>query len=53
MNKRSLPSVGFVRLLSLPQVNLGRPDVGVPGEFPHLVHRRPISDRVVDRGLAQ
>src|SRR5208282_3083211 len=33
------------------KVEFGRPDVGVAGELPHLVHRRPVADRVVDRRL--
>jgi hypothetical protein len=35
------------------EVDLGCPDIRVPGELAHLVHRRSIPDRVVDRGLAQ
>jgi len=35
------------------KVEFGRPDVGVAGELPHLVHRRPVADGVVDRRLAQ
>jgi len=35
------------------EVELGYPDVSVAGELPHLVHRRPVADRVVDRRLAQ
>jgi hypothetical protein len=31
------------------EVDLGRTDVAVPGEFPHSVHGRRVSDRVVDR----
>ncbi len=34
------------------EVELGRPDVGVAGELPHFVHRRPVADRVVDRRCA-
>src|SRR5512135_3772169 len=41
-------------VLLLPhEVDLGRPDIGVPGELAHLVHRGPVPDRVVDGGLAQ
>src|SRR5207253_9963322 len=35
------------------EVDLGRADIGVPGELPHLVHGRPVPDGVVDGGLAQ
>ena len=35
------------------EVDLGRADIGVPGELPHLVHRGPVADGVVDRRLAQ
>src|SRR5271157_6225708 len=35
------------------EVNLGGADVGVPREFPHLVHGRPVADRVVDGRFAQ
>ena len=35
------------------EVELGRPDIRVPGELAHLVHRCPIPDGVVDRRLAQ
>src|SRR5271165_6652020 len=35
------------------EVELGRPDIGVPGELAHLVHGRPVPDGVVDRRLAQ
>src|SRR5271157_251508 len=35
------------------EVELGGADVGVPREFPHLVHGRPVPDGVVDRRLAQ
>ena len=34
------------------EVELGRSDVGVAGELPHFVHRRPVADRVVDRRCA-
>ena len=34
------------------EVDLGRADVGVAGELPHLVHRGPVPDGVVDRRLA-
>ena len=35
------------------EIDLGGADIGVPGELPHLVHRGPIPDGVVDRRLAQ
>ena len=31
------------------KLELGRPDVGLAGELPHFVHRRPVADRVRDR----
>ena len=34
------------------EVDLGGADIGVPGELAHLVHGRPVADRVVDRRLA-
>jgi hypothetical protein len=34
------------------EIELGGADVGVAGEFPHLVHRGPVADGVVDRRLA-
>ena len=34
------------------EVELGRPDIGVPGELAYLVHCGPVSDGVVDRRLA-
>src|SRR5512135_982195 len=39
-------------LLLTHEVDLGRADIGVPGELAHLVHRGPVADRVVDGGLA-
>src|SRR5271166_6115597 len=35
------------------EIDLGGADIGVPGELPHLVHRGPVPDGVVDRRLAQ
>src|SRR5271165_6086715 len=40
-------------LLLADEVELGRSDIAMPSEFPHLVHRRPVADGVVDRRLAQ
>ena len=39
-------------LLLADEVDLGGADVGVAGEFAHLVHRGPVADGVVDRRLA-
>jgi hypothetical protein len=30
------------------EIKLGRADIAVPGEFPHLVHLSAIADSVVD-----
>ncbi len=35
------------------EVDLGRADVGVAGELPHLVHRRPVADRSRNRDAAR
>ena len=35
------------------EVELGRPDIGVPGELAHLVERGAVTDGVVDGGLAE
>src|SRR5512135_1896998 len=41
-------------VLLLPhEVDLGRADIGMPGELAHLVQRGSVADRVVDGGLAQ
>ena len=40
-------------LLLAHEVELGRPDIRVPGELAHLVQRRPVADGVVDGGLAE
>src|SRR5271157_957636 len=42
------------RILLFPhEVDLGSPDIGVPGKFPHLVHCGPVADGIVDGGLPQ
>ena len=46
--RRAATSVFFLAL----EVELGRPNVGVVGELPHFVHRRPVADRVADRRCA-
>src|SRR5512144_2155166 len=38
-------------LLLAREVELGRPDIGVPGELAHFVERRPVPDGIVDGGL--
>src|SRR5512135_941392 len=40
-------------LLAAHEVDLGRADVGMPGEFAHLVHRGAVPDGVIDGGFAQ
>jgi hypothetical protein len=47
------PSCNLGIFLLAYEVDLGGPDVGVPGELAHLVHSRPVADRIVDRRLAQ
>jgi hypothetical protein len=35
------------------ELELSRPDIGVPGELAHLVQRGAVADGVVDGGLAE
>src|SRR5262249_38142415 len=46
------PPGGHVGIFLLAhEVDLGRPVIGVAGKLPHLVHRSPVVDGVVDRCL--
>ena len=40
-------------LLFSHKVDLGRPDISMSGELPHLVHGRPVPDGIVDRRLPE
>src|SRR5271166_3145325 len=48
----NLPGGHLSVFLLADEINLGRPDVGMAGELPHLMHRGPVADGVVDRRLA-
>jgi hypothetical protein len=47
------PRRHFGVLLLAHEVELGRPDIRVPGKLTHLVQRGAVADGVVDGGLAE